>query len=186
MKFITKDDDIEGRKQAVEAGIADALLKIFSTYPLESITPSHAWAFFELKFIKDDQINYDAFKSINFTGLVRLLNHPDITVVHRATISIQNILVSASCDGINKLFILFKKNLRKRSKDEASICIGHLFRAKEIPKTEMRKEVISYLKAAVNDSDSWMKTYSKYRLRGLVQDAVNRAEIEKDGFKIPE
>ncbi|KAA6373030.1 MAG: putative CAMK family protein kinase [Streblomastix strix] len=203
MKFITKDDDIEGRKQALNAGIADALLKIFSTYPLESITPSHVWAFFELTYITDDQINYNAFKNINFTGLVRLIDHPDITVVHRAVASIQDILISstnltsissehpyfqslASCDGINKLFILFKKNLSKYSKDRASICIGQLFRAKEIPNTEMRKELINYLKAASLGSDELTKRNVKSGLKELAQNGVNRAEIEKDGFKIPE
>ncbi|KAA6394418.1 MAG: putative protein serine/threonine kinase, partial [Streblomastix strix] len=202
-KFITKDDDIEGRKQALNAGIADALIKIFSTYPLESITPSHVWAFFELAYTTDDQINYNAFKNINFTGLIRLLDHQDFAVVHRATISMQNIIAHgtnstsissphpyfqllASCDGINKLFIMFKKNPSKSQKDKASICIGLLFRAKEIPNTEMRKEVINYLKAAVNDSDSWMKWWSRVSLRSLAKNAVNHAEIEKDGFKIPE
>ncbi|KAA6395823.1 MAG: putative nek protein kinase, partial [Streblomastix strix] len=199
--FEKKEDSVI--LEAVEAGFADSLLKIFSTYPLESITPSHVWTFFELTYIDDDQIKYDAFKNINFTGLVRLFDHPDIAVVNRAAVSIHNIINSgtnltsksspnpyyqslASCDGINKLFILFKKNLSKYSKDRASICISWLFRAKEIPNTEMRKEVISYLKAAVNDSDSWMKTCSMIILKNLVQDAVNRAEIEKDGFKIPE
>ncbi|KAA6389712.1 MAG: hypothetical protein EZS28_014762 [Streblomastix strix] len=202
-KFIQNDDDIEGRKQALNAGIADALLKIFTTYPLESITQSHIWAFFELTYITDDQIKYDAFKNINFTGIVRLLDHHDIAIINRAVISIHNFIIHgtnltsissphpyyqslASCDGINKLFILFKKNLSKYSKDNASICIGHLFRAKEIPNTEMRKKVISYLKTAVNDSDSWMKRNSMKRLRELAQNVVNRAEIEKDGFKIPE
>ncbi|KAA6379432.1 MAG: hypothetical protein EZS28_025045 [Streblomastix strix] len=200
--FIGKTDN-KIRKQALNAGIADALLKIFSTYPLESITQSHIWAFFELTYIDDDQICYDAFKNINFTGLVRLLDHPDIAVVHRVVISIKNIIRSgsnstqissphpyyqslASCDGINKLFILFKKNLSKRSKDEASICIGQLFRAKEISNTEMRKEVISNLKAVSLGSDESLKGNVNWGLKYLAQNEVNRAEIEKDGFKIPD
>ncbi|KAA6396721.1 MAG: putative CBL-interacting serine/threonine-protein kinase 9, partial [Streblomastix strix] len=201
--YLIGNTDDDERKQALNAGITEALLKIFSTYPLESITPSHVWSFFELTCITDHQISYNAFKNINFTGLMRLLDHPDITVINRAAVSIHNIINSgtnstsisspqpyyqslASCDGINKLFILFKKNLSKYSKDRASICIGLLFRAKEIPNTEMRKEVINYLKAAANDSDLWMRSSSRYILRDIVQNAVNRAEIEKDGFKIPE
>ncbi|KAA6386885.1 MAG: putative protein serine/threonine kinase, partial [Streblomastix strix] len=202
-KFIANVDDAEIRQKAIDAGIMEVLNHFYIAQSLESINLSHIWAFFELTFLYDHQINYDAFKNINFTGLVRLIDHPDIAVVNRVSVSIQNIINSganitsisspnpyyqslASCDGINKLFILFKKNLSKYSKDRASICIGDLFRAKEIPNTEMRKEVINYLKAAVNDSDSWMKTYSMKRLRGLAQNALNRAEIEKDGFKTPE
>ncbi|KAA6364765.1 MAG: hypothetical protein EZS28_039709 [Streblomastix strix] len=50
-----KEDD-ENRKIAIEAGIIDALLHIFSTQPLESITPSHVWAFFVFTHPASDEI----------------------------------------------------------------------------------------------------------------------------------
>ncbi|KAA6373523.1 MAG: hypothetical protein EZS28_030950 [Streblomastix strix] len=199
--YLFGQTDNEIRTQAVEAGIVNALLKIFSTYSLESITPSHAWTFFEFTYIIDNQISYNTFKNINFTGLVRLLDHPDITVIHRVSTSIQNIIRGgqnstdgsskspyyqslASCDGINKLFILFKKNLSKYSKDNAAVCISLLFRSKEISNVEMRKEVIAHLKAAYLGSEESIKRNAIWGLRYLAQNVVNRAEIEKDGFKI--
>ncbi|KAA6379928.1 MAG: hypothetical protein EZS28_024547 [Streblomastix strix] len=89
-------------------------------------------------------------------------------------------------DEIMKIFDLFKRNINKFSKDTSAICLGLLFKAREITNLEMKQSVIAHLKILINDTDEWTKKQSKKRLVGLALNAVNKAEIEKDGFKIPE
>ncbi|KAA6384710.1 MAG: hypothetical protein EZS28_019764 [Streblomastix strix] len=88
--------------------------------------------------------------------------------------------------GIEKLYSLFKRtDINKEIKDRAAICIGRLFRAKELPHS-MRTEIISYLKTLINDSENFIKTNSRIILRNLAQNSVNKTDIEKGGFKIPQ
>ncbi|KAA6376827.1 MAG: hypothetical protein EZS28_027646 [Streblomastix strix] len=89
------------------------------------------------------------------------------------------------CDGINKIYELFKRKLDKYITDRAALCLGQLFNAREITQSKMRITVIKHLKTLINDENEWIKDSSKYRLQGLAQNGVNKAEIEKDGFVIP-
>ncbi|KAA6365693.1 MAG: hypothetical protein EZS28_038780 [Streblomastix strix] len=90
-------------------------------------------------------------------------------------------------DGIQKIFALSKRtNLSKHAQNTASICIGILFKAREITNLEMKQSVIAHLKTLINDTDEWTKKQSKRSLRFLAYNAVNKAEIEKDSFMIPE
>ncbi|KAA6366146.1 MAG: hypothetical protein EZS28_038328 [Streblomastix strix] len=89
-------------------------------------------------------------------------------------------------DGIKKIFDLFKKDVNKDSKDRAAICLGLLFKALEITILEMRQSLIAHLKNLINVTDEWTKNAAKRRLKFLAFNTVNKAEIEKDGFKIPE
>ncbi|KAA6384088.1 MAG: putative aurora-B kinase Ark1 [Streblomastix strix] len=91
-----------------------------------------------------------------------------------------------ACDGIKKTYSLFHQNRNKEIKDIAAICIGQLFRAQEITNKSMRKDIIGYLKELTTDSDQWTRNEANWRLRGLAQNAVNKADIEADGFAIPE
>ncbi|KAA6331446.1 MAG: hypothetical protein EZS28_053386 [Streblomastix strix] len=88
--------------------------------------------------------------------------------------------------GVEKVFSLFRRNASKHSKDQAAICIGQIFRAKEIVDADMRREIIAHLKLLINDPVDWVKINQKQALRFLAQNAVNRAEIESDGFVIPQ
>lgn len=84
-----------------------------------------------------------------FPCLLRLLDHTDIYIASDGILSILNILFGGAnitpnnsihpyydamnaCGGIEKIMRLFMKNISKYTKDMAAICIGHLFRAREI------------------------------------------------------
>lgn len=155
---------------------------------MELITPSHAWAFFVLTFIADSKICFKAFQKIPYAGLFRLLDHPDIAVVNRASISINNILVGGSqstpdaqphphfkavstIGGIDKLYSLYKKNPTSSIKDKAALCIGQLFRGKEIPDPSMRKDIIAFHKEASNSPDEHLRDAATRGLRFLAQNA---------------
>ncbi|KAA6390525.1 MAG: hypothetical protein EZS28_013947 [Streblomastix strix] len=88
-------------------------------------------------------------------------------------------------DGITKIYELFKRKLDKYIVNKATLCLGQLFKAREINDSEMRKDIIKHLKTLINDEDEWIKIDSILRLYDLAQNEVNKAEIEKDGFVIP-
>ncbi|KAA6373391.1 MAG: hypothetical protein EZS28_031082 [Streblomastix strix] len=90
------------------------------------------------------------------------------------------------CDGINKIFALFQQTEDEYKKNQAAVCIGRLFKSREIENRQMRSEIIAHLKTMINDPDEWNKNQSRFSLKFLAQNAVNRAEIEADGFVIPE
>ncbi|KAA6377429.1 MAG: hypothetical protein EZS28_027046 [Streblomastix strix] len=89
------------------------------------------------------------------------------------------------CDGIIKINELFKRKLNKYITDRAALCLGQLFKTREITQSKMRMTTIEHLKTLVNDEDEQVKDTSRRRLKDLAQNEVNKAEIEKDGFVIP-
>ncbi|KAA6354707.1 MAG: hypothetical protein EZS28_049767 [Streblomastix strix] len=92
----------------------------------------------------------------------------------------------SALNGIGKLYSLFKRtDIDKEMKNKSAICIGQLFRAKQLP-DEMRSEITSHLKSLVNDSDEWTKNNSIGALAYLAQNLVNNREIVKGRFKIPQ
>ncbi|KAA6369111.1 MAG: putative protein kinase, partial [Streblomastix strix] len=199
----TENKDDENRKIAIEAGIIDVLIHLFSTQPLELITPTHAWSFFVFTYPASDEIKQSLAEKKPYPALIHLLDHTNFMVLRRAVTSISNILVGgsnltpinqphphfqavATCDGIDKLFSLFKKNEYEKITYISAKCIGQLFKAKEIPNVEMRNDIIAYIKTALSSSEQQKKENSKWVLGLLAENSVNRAEIEKDGFKIPE
>ncbi|KAA6382768.1 MAG: hypothetical protein EZS28_021704 [Streblomastix strix] len=87
--------------------------------------------------------------------------------------------------GIDKLYSVFKRtDVNKKVKDKTAICIGKLFRSKEL-QGEMKTEIISHLKTLVNSSDSNTKDSSISTLKGLAQNPENKIEIEKGEFIVP-
>ncbi|KAA6386307.1 MAG: hypothetical protein EZS28_018166 [Streblomastix strix] len=65
-------------------------------------------------------------------------------------------------------------------------CIGHLFRAREITNSEIKREIINHLKLIIQKKNAeWMK-FALKALNRLALNGANRAEIEKDGFVIPD
>ncbi|KAA6380536.1 MAG: hypothetical protein EZS28_023935, partial [Streblomastix strix] len=89
------------------------------------------------------------------------------------------------CDGIKKIFALFQKNGSRYNRDRSALCIGYLFRAREITDPIMRQEIINHLKNLLNDSSVWVKGTAKDALKYLSLNAVNKTEIEAGGFIIP-
>ncbi|KAA6361771.1 MAG: hypothetical protein EZS28_042701, partial [Streblomastix strix] len=171
---------------------------------VQKITKSHILAFYISTYTNNNGIKLLIISKNPFQALFRLFDHPNIFVVNRAIISIYNILNAGSnttslsekhphfatiqeCDGINQLFNLFKRNdITKYTKDRSALCIGNLFRAQQIPSNEMKTEIIAHLKALLNGFDDWGKNAAILTIKDLAQNVVNRAEIEKDGFIIPD
>ncbi|KAA6387529.1 MAG: hypothetical protein EZS28_016943 [Streblomastix strix] len=143
------------------------------------------------------QLKLALFSKQPFKALVRLLELPDKLVANDAINSIANIhlggtsstadseihphfAVFQECDGIIKIFSLFKRHeSMKDNKNASAICIGILYKVQDITDPEMRKTVIAHLKLLINDSNSWAKTQAKKML------TVNKTEIEADGFTLP-
>ncbi|KAA6365426.1 MAG: hypothetical protein EZS28_039048 [Streblomastix strix] len=198
----SKEDD-ENRQIAIDIGVVDALIHLFNAEPLDSITPTHAWAFFVFTYPSSYDIRLHLAEKKPFPALFRLLDHQEFLILRRTIASVFNILIGvadltlvnqphphfqavASCGGIEKLYSLFKKNEFEKFTYFCALSIGQLFKAKEIPNIEMRKDVISQLKAALTSSDRQSQLNAKLSLKKLAENSVNSSEIEKDGFKIPD
>ncbi|KAA6362233.1 MAG: hypothetical protein EZS28_042240 [Streblomastix strix] len=197
-----KKDDL-GRKRAINCGISEAFLHMFTTQPLETISYENIWGFLVQTYPCSDEVKQLLFQLKPYPALIHLFDHSDIYVVENSITSIQNILLCGyksdntpeqhdhfdtmiEIDGIKMIFDLFKRNVSKLSKGRAAICLGQLYKAREITNLEMKQSLIAHLKTLINDTDEWTKNAAKRSLRFLAYNAVNKAEIEKDGFKIPE
>ncbi|KAA6360661.1 MAG: hypothetical protein EZS28_043812 [Streblomastix strix] len=195
-------DDI-GRRRVIQAGIVEGFLYIFERRELNTIPRTISFAFYLLTTPASNEINLLLFQKNPFPGLLRLLDHTNINVLGYAIAAINNILDAGACTtpmnqphphfesintlgGVEKVFSLFRRNANKYSKDSAAICIGFLFKAKEIVDADMRREIIAHLKMLTNDPDYQINNRAKLALRYLAQNAVNRAEIKSNGFVIPE
>ncbi|KAA6329560.1 MAG: hypothetical protein EZS28_053595, partial [Streblomastix strix] len=63
------------------------------------------------------------------------------------------------------------------SLNTAAICIGYIFKAREIKDSSMKGKIIDHLIKHLNDEDEWTKTSSLVALKQLSLDAKNRAYI---------
>ncbi|KAA6394251.1 MAG: hypothetical protein EZS28_010226 [Streblomastix strix] len=194
------DDEI--RKTIINSGIVDYLFFIFDTRDLSSITIPYVDVIRQLT-AGSDEVRLLLYSKKPYPYLLRLLNHQDNQVLLYTINSIFNILLTGSnttsssslhphfdrmstYGGIEKLYSLFKRtDINKEIKDTTAICIGELFNKAQIPHS-MRTEIISYLKTLINDSDKWTKNSSRITLKNLAQNSVNKSEIEKGGFEIPQ
>ncbi|KAA6396431.1 MAG: hypothetical protein EZS28_008043 [Streblomastix strix] len=193
--FTGKKNSIDGRKQAIEAGTIDALLRFLSTQPLERISLSHIYAFFIFTNSSSDEIGEMLNKRNPYISLIHLFDHQDFFIINRAAISMFNLLnIGArtrpstaphphyqnivACNGIQKLFRLFKKYANRGIKISTSLCIGYLFKAKGITDQSMRREIISYLKKLINE-DQRTKNVAKYKLINLAR-YIQRLQTKKD------
>ncbi|KAA6376740.1 MAG: hypothetical protein EZS28_027733 [Streblomastix strix] len=197
-------EDDELRLRIINSGIVETLLHILLTRDLNTITRAFSQAFLDLTTKSNNEIKQSLYEKQSYPALIRLLNHPNNDITDDTISSIYNIMILGidtpsiseqhphfveihSCDGIKKLFDLFKRNdISKRIKDISTICLGNIFRAQEIPDKEMKTEIIAHLKALLKDPDDWGKNAAKNALKRLSQNAANRTEIEKDGFVIPD
>ncbi|KAA6394036.1 MAG: hypothetical protein EZS28_010437 [Streblomastix strix] len=193
------DEDL--RKQIIEIGIVDQLIHIFETRDLALISRAMSYAFNILTIPASNEIRIQLYDKKPYPGLLRLLNHPNSLVINDAIVSIFHILLAGAsiteittahphfdtliqCNGVEKIFELFKKNLNKGSKDRAAVCIGHIFRAREIPNFIMRREIINYLKTLLKSQDEQIKISAQFRLQGLALNSVNCIEIGDISFMI--
>ncbi|KAA6378247.1 MAG: hypothetical protein EZS28_026227 [Streblomastix strix] len=202
-KYDRKKND-EGRQNIINSGIVEALIQIFLSRSLDLITQPYTQLFFVLTHPTSDEIRILIVPKNPYPSLIRLLDHQDIKVVDDVIICISNILNFGSrstpsysthphfdaisdCDGINQIFRMFKRNdISKHSKRIAAQCFGHLFRAREISNSEMKKEFIAYLKQIITKQDKKEMQNAIKALKRLALNGVNRTEIEKDGFAFPD
>ncbi|KAA6367060.1 MAG: hypothetical protein EZS28_037413, partial [Streblomastix strix] len=178
--------EYEYRRIAIEIGIADLLLKVFKTLDLEKITQIFVKTFFVFTYPYNKHVNKALFELRPFQSLLRILNHSDKQIVNFGILSIDNILYGGAVGsdpdsvhpyfdefkqvgGITKISAMFKKETDKFNKNEASICLGIVYRARDIGNT--LKEVIDHLKSIANHSDK------------VIQNLI---EIKKNDFQIPD
>ncbi|KAA6380124.1 MAG: hypothetical protein EZS28_024349 [Streblomastix strix] len=203
LKYLAKNDNIQLRRDSINVGIIEALLRIFASRNLDYISLSYTSVFLAFTYPSNFDIYQLLIEKQPFPPLLRLFNHKDENVVSNTVAAICNILyysaleselnqqhpffaVLASAGGIEKIHSLFKKTKNQFSKKSSSICLGIVLRAQEIKDSNMRKEVIVHLKSIINDPQKNLNKLVQYALKCLAQNIVNRNEIEGDGFSIPE
>ncbi|KAA6360592.1 MAG: hypothetical protein EZS28_043882 [Streblomastix strix] len=203
LSHIIGKKDIECRKQAFESGVTAALINFLTTQPFESINQSHIWTLYEL--ISGEMPFLPQIYDLKpFQVLFRLIDHPDVSVVYRAVLTMQTLLSSAeqsmksdstqqtllqdvvSCDGINKLYSLYKKKVNDRMTNATAFNLALLLIAGDNQYSAMQNDLIAYLKSDINNTASFSKDNSIKALKFLARNEAIREEIEKDGFKIPE
>ncbi|KAA6371361.1 MAG: hypothetical protein EZS28_033112 [Streblomastix strix] len=176
---------------------------MFETRDLKLITHTNSEAFLKLTLTNTDNLTL-ILKANPYPGLLKLLKHQNQEVISDSITSIINILSIKSnsssitqthpqfdqiseCGGIEKIFSVLQLQGKemKQNRNKAALCLGLIFQAKEISNPNM-KMIITHIKSLINDSDVWTKNTAKKVLNGLALNAVNKAEIEKGGFKIPQ
>ncbi|KAA6375577.1 MAG: hypothetical protein EZS28_028894, partial [Streblomastix strix] len=195
------DDDL--RKTVINSGIVDSIFLIFDTRDLSSITIPYVDVIQQLTAHCTDEVKLLLYSKKPYPYLLRLLNLSDNEVLEQTINSIINVLLAGSrttpssslhphfdqmstYGGIEKLYSLFKRtDVNQKVKGKTAICIGKLFNKAEIPHS-MRTDIISYLKTLINDSDNFIKINSRIALTDLAQNSVNKSEIEKGEFRIPQ
>ncbi|KAA6395796.1 MAG: hypothetical protein EZS28_008676 [Streblomastix strix] len=196
-------EDFQFLSDAINAGIIDALLQIFTSRDLDEITRPYINAFISFTHPSNFIICQLLVEKQPFPSLLRLLEHKDENIVSDAVGSIDNVVYYtsleseltsqhpffahlASVGGIEKIFSLFKQTTDEFCKICSAICLGIVHRAQEIKDSSLRKEVIAHLKSIINDIRDDIKKLVKYAIRCLVQNYVNKTEIESEGFTIPD
>ncbi|KAA6392667.1 MAG: hypothetical protein EZS28_011805 [Streblomastix strix] len=194
------DDDL--RREAVEVGIIDAIIKILNNWPLDKIGISLLWGFFNFTYPCCIEVKSLITAKNPYPAFVRLFDHPDTLIIERAVLLFFNAAVAAAsqvpnqtthshfqiitnCNGINKLYALFKRNINPYIQKYIAFSFAMLYQAREIPDATARREIIAYIKPLSRDSDKWTSFSASWILDYIAQNAVNRAEILKDGFVIP-
>ncbi|KAA6393688.1 MAG: hypothetical protein EZS28_010781 [Streblomastix strix] len=186
------------RMQIIEAGIVDSLFHVYTTRVLAQITQPYINVFYQLTVNTSDEVLSLISEKKPYHSLFWLLDLKDDGTqgIYFAILSIYNFLLSGiskkddtnqhphfddlqTCDGVDKLFNLFKRDdIQINTKNLTAICIGLLFKAKEIVNQQMRYEVVSYLKLLISDFDEWIRNASELALCYMLQNSVNYSEIE--------
>ncbi|KAA6369492.1 MAG: hypothetical protein EZS28_034980, partial [Streblomastix strix] len=161
-------EDLQIRRDLVNAGIVDALLHIFSSRLLESITRPYTQAFLVFTYPSNIDLCLLLIEKSPFYPLLRLFDHKDENVVRDAIVSINNILYCTAlgteltqqhpqykdidfAGGIVKIYSLFKRTANELIKVISAICFGIVFRSQEIKDSTMKKDIIADLKSKIED-----------------------------------
>ncbi|KAA6380785.1 MAG: hypothetical protein EZS28_023687 [Streblomastix strix] len=185
--FVEKSDDL-GRKNAIIAGIVDALHEIISTRNLDDITAPYIHALFVFTHPYSIAISQLLFEKKSLTYLLHLLDHQDQQIINSALAAIVNILYCGVIStnntlphpyyeelyqqgGIQKIFTLFQQTTHQFSKNCSATCLVLVFRSREMPYPEMKDYIISHLKSIVNHQDEETRNEAILALQCLQQNS---------------
>ncbi|KAA6367672.1 MAG: hypothetical protein EZS28_036801, partial [Streblomastix strix] len=178
----------------IKSGIIDSLLNIFQNRELQSITLPFLQLFFNMTDSQSNNVKQQILDKHPYAPLLHLLKHNNNKIIEYSIISINNILsyglvsspiteqnpdliIIQDCKEVENLFELFnKRDVIQSIKDIAAICIGNLFRAKQLP---TGIDIISHLMLLLNSPDQQTGQQSRNTLNYLAQDNSNFAEIMK-------
>ncbi|KAA6387005.1 MAG: hypothetical protein EZS28_017468 [Streblomastix strix] len=193
--IITKNplnDDI--RLIMIKSGIAESLLYNFQIRDISKITLPFVQLFLILTDSQSNDVKQQILDKHPYAPLLRIINHNNSKIIEYSVISINNIIslglttspiaeqhpdlvIIEDCKEVENLFNLTtQKDVIQSIKDIAAVCIGNLFRAKQIP---TGIEVISILMSLLNNSDLQTRNSARNALNCLAQDKSNFAEIMK-------
>ncbi|KAA6384199.1 MAG: hypothetical protein EZS28_020273 [Streblomastix strix] len=181
-----KDDQL--REKLIKVGIIDGLIKIFSSWDINMITDSIVESFFNFTYPCSFPKSQLLIEKKPFPSLFRLFNHKDKIVVSHAIFAIDNILYAGAIGtdsisshpyyddlqqsgGIEKIFQLFKRSQKEYTKDVSAICLGIIFRAREMTVLEMKVKIISHLKSITNHSREEIRIEVELALNCLSQNS---------------
>ncbi|KAA6396689.1 MAG: hypothetical protein EZS28_007783 [Streblomastix strix] len=182
-------------------GIFDGLLQVLQNREMGAISNVVTTAMLSITQLEKDEAQKLIFQKGAYKILIQLLDHEDLNIAFDAIRIIFIVLEASSintkdselhphfdqiqeCDGAQKIFELYQMDENKKSRDYAAICIGLLFKAREIADPEMKLEIISYLKSLLDQY--WMFDDVIKALKYLAQNEANKVEILKEDFQIPE
>ncbi|KAA6399169.1 MAG: hypothetical protein EZS28_005311 [Streblomastix strix] len=215
--FNRSDDKL--RMSLIQTGIIDALLKIFATRDLETISDQQILAFYAFTHPYSIEVSQLMFSKKPYQPFL-LKSGSESSPITSQHPHFEEISTNG---GIEKFFKLFQRNLNDKTddfpkykynvitlmrkqmgeelqeqseedhdrrtesiKDRLSVIIGNLLCAQEVTNTEMKLQIIEHLKSLANKPQDWIRTESRKALKNLAQNSVNRTEIQKGGFIIPE
>ncbi|KAA6362176.1 MAG: hypothetical protein EZS28_042298 [Streblomastix strix] len=160
----------------IRLGIVDSLLQILITHNINSITIQFCSAFFYLSIFLPKQLeNQILIKKAN-PALISIFIHGDVEVEIIAIASIHNRITECiedtekdklyqlfdeiqGCNDVSKIYEVFIRNMNKHTRDFCLVCIGYLYRSREIRDQKMRSDIIQNLKLLTDDSDNQSKTW---------------------------
>ncbi|KAA6397341.1 MAG: hypothetical protein EZS28_007130 [Streblomastix strix] len=185
-----KDDN--ARIRVLNNGVINGLLYIFMSQKLNTIKATQARALLALTVPGNDELKQRIVELKPFPAILRLMDHEDSDIIGIAVVILFNLILIKStestyiqhpyfgvlqaCGGIEKIIATFRENQEQIIKDTASFCIGHLYRAKEIPNDEIRRDIIRHLKL-VNFNHKNTFYLAQACLDNLMLNEVNRADI---------
>ncbi|KAA6363196.1 MAG: hypothetical protein EZS28_041276, partial [Streblomastix strix] len=166
--------DDQGRRIAIQAGVAIALIHIFETRDLNQITRAFSQAFYLLIHHSNNEVKLLLYSQQPYKGLLRLFNHHNNLIIEDAISAIKGFLIAGANStpdsqihphfdamqqhqGIERIYELFKNNQNNNIKTRAALGIGYLFRSREIHDPNMSLEIINYLREHIRDIDAWAK-----------------------------
>ncbi|KAA6380865.1 MAG: hypothetical protein EZS28_023608 [Streblomastix strix] len=196
IKLLESYESEELRENMIRDGVAKEIINVFNTRALEQITLPYVQTFSLLTYHKivdviQKLLEYD----LLFPTLFRLLTHPDTKIINFIITAIMNILSViadstpqntphpsfdklSSFGGVDKIYNTFMWYTNQLQKDASALCIGYLFRAREIADTSLNNDVTSHLNSLLTSQDEYMRFSARVVLEGITMQQY--AEQDQD------